>query len=158
VIIGINGRPTVSEYFMMMAYLVSSRGTCKRRRVGCVLVDENHHVMATGYNGVPSGFPHCREGHEPCADNMSGEGLDSCKAVHAEQNALIQCPDTSKIYAAYCTASPCVHCMKMLLNTSCGMLVFAEEYPHRGAIEMWVGSGRALARTHINNYIKESGQ
>lgn len=155
-IIGIDGRPSVDEYFMAMAYLVSSRGTCKRRRVGCVLVDENLHVIATGYNGVPSGFPHCRQGHEPCADNMSGEALHSCKAVHAEQNALIQCPDTDKIYAAYCTASPCVHCMKMLLNTSCGILVFAEEYPHHDALKMWTSSKRVLVRSNVNSYIKES--
>ena len=72
-----------------MAELVAERSTCRRRKVGCVLVDSNNHVVATGYNGVPTHFPHCLD--EPCegATAPSGESLEKCLAVHAEQNALL---------------------------------------------------------------------
>ena len=70
-------RPTADEYFMAMAMLVATRSTCIRRQVGCVLVDENKNILATGYNGVVSGHPHCNEGY-PCpgADSETGKDLD----------------------------------------------------------------------------------
>jgi len=81
-------RPTQDEYFLKMAELVSTRATCARRKVGCVLVNSRKHILATGYNGVASGMPHCID--EPCpgANYPSGEGLDKCEAIHAEQNAF----------------------------------------------------------------------
>ena len=54
-------RPPRDTYFMKMAALVAERSTCLRRSVGCVLVNGRHHVLATGYNGVASGLPHCNE-------------------------------------------------------------------------------------------------
>ena len=137
-------RPSVDEYFTMMAILASSRGTCARRQVGCVLVNADKKVMATGYNGVPSGFVHCID--EPCegADCPSGEGLDKCEAIHAEQNALLQCLDVNQIETAYCTTAPCIHCVKLLLNTGCQRIVFAEDYPHSDASrKLWEKSGRS---------------
>jgi dCMP deaminase len=137
------GRPTIDEYFLRMAYLVSERGTCARRKVGCVLVDYNKHVMATGYNGPPAKWPHCID--QPCAgaDSSPGEGLDLCEAVHAESNALLTCPDTTKIWTAYCTDSPCVSCVKLLLNTSCERIVFLRPYPHGRSKDLWLKSQRA---------------
>lgn len=73
-------RPSVDEYFVMMAGLVSTRGTCVRRRCGCVLVDRNNHVLATGYNGVAAGLRHCID--VPCggANLPSGQGLSACES------------------------------------------------------------------------------
>ena len=83
-------RLAVDDYFLKMAELAALRSTCARRQVGCVLVDSNNHVAATGYNGVPKGFVHCLD--VPCigADAQSGTRLDECYAVHAEMNALLQ--------------------------------------------------------------------
>lgn len=136
------GRPTIDEYFLRMAWLVSERGTCARRKVGCVLVDYEKHVMATGYNGPPAGWTHCID--QPCAgaNADSGEGLDLCEAVHAESNALLTCPDTTKIWSAYCTDSPCVSCVKLLLNTSCERIVFLRPYPHSRSRDLWLKSNR----------------
>ena len=80
-------------YFLKMAHLVSERGTCARRKVGCILVNSKKHVIATGYNGVSSNQEHCID--NPCkgARLKSGQGLDLCEAIHAEQNALLQCKD-----------------------------------------------------------------
>ncbi len=121
-----------TEYFLIMAKLVSRRSTCARRQVGCVLVDKHKHVLATGYNGVASGVTHCTD--EPCpgAACKSGEGLDLCEAIHAEQNAILQCKDAQQIRTAYITTAPCVTCTKLLLNTSCKTIVFLESYPNSG--------------------------
>ena len=115
-------------YFLKMAYLVSERATCARRKVGCVLVNSKGHVIATGYNGGASGQTHCID--VPCmgANLKSGEGLDMCNAIHAEQNALLQCKDVFDIQYVYCTVSPCRHCLKLLLNTSAAHIIFGEEY------------------------------
>jgi dCMP deaminase len=135
-------RLTKNEYFLRMAELASQRGTCARRKVGCVLVDRYNHVLATGYNGVAAGRPHCIDAPCPGASYASGQGLHLCEAVHAEQNALIQCRDTMTIETAYCTASPCVHCLRMLLNTSCKRIVFRELYPHAESANLWMAAGR----------------
>ena len=80
-------RLEIDEYFLNMAKITALRSTCKRRQVGCILVDSNNHVAATGYNGVPKGFKHCLD--YPCkgADAASGTRLNECKAVHAEMIA-----------------------------------------------------------------------
>ena len=112
-----NYRPPADFYFLRMAKLVSERGTCIRRKVGCVFVNKKNHIIATGYNGNPSGFNHCID--YPClgSKSKSGEDLDKCEAIHAEQNALLQCKDVYDIDRVYTTLEPCVHCVKLLLNT-----------------------------------------
>jgi dCMP deaminase len=135
-------RVTSDEYFLQMAELVAKRATCIRRRVGCVLVNIYKHVLATGYNGVAAGRPHCID--YPCsgAGLPSGYGLHLCEAVHAEWNALIQCNDSMAIHTAYCTASPCMVCVRMLMNTSCDRIVFRDVYPHPEARQQWIDGGR----------------
>lgn len=132
-------RPSRDAYFLAMAQLVSSRATCRRRRVGCVFVDSFNHVLATGYNGVARGVEHCLD--EPCdaAFLPPGEGLDLCKAIHAEQNALLQCKDTQRIKSAYITTSPCITCIKLLLNTSCERIVFIKSYHDTSPRDLWKG-------------------
>jgi len=111
--------------------------------VGCVLVDGLGRVRATGYNGPPRGFNHCTPEH-PCggAALLSGDGLELCEAVHAEQNALLQCPDVETIETCYVTTAPCVTCVKLLLNTSCRRILFLEDYPHSAVSKnLWVVRG-----------------
>ena len=120
---------------MAMAKIAAMRSSCISRQVGCVLVDEHHHVLSTGYNGSAVGVPNCCDTYCSRANVESGESLEMCEAVHAEQNALLQCPDTNKIFACYVTASPCYHCAKLLMNTSCQQIFFAEEYPNFESIK-----------------------
>lgn len=129
-------RESKDVYFLKIARLVATRSTCPRRSVGCVIVDKNYHIKATGYNGVPKGFPHCIE--TPCGghSHSSGQGLNSCMATHAEQNALLQCNDTQTIHTIYVTTSPCITCAKLIANTSCKMVIYAEEYSDKSGIEM----------------------
>ena len=128
-------RPLRDAYFLQMATLVATRATCARRAVGCVLVNARGHVLATGYNGVASGFPHCNENlkHECLgANSKSGEDLDNCQAVHAEQNALLQCKDVFEIETVYVTTEPCPTCTKLLLNTGARRIVVITPYSNSG--------------------------
>ncbi len=136
------------EYFSAMARVVATRSTCRRRAVGCVLVDRDGHVLATGYNGTPSGSAHCTDNpctilNHPTRDASlrlppSGTGLDSCRAVHAEANALIQCVDARRVETVYTTTSPCWECTKMLANTGARRIVYNELYPHDDARREWI--------------------
>lgn len=135
-------RLKTDEYFLGMAMLVAQRATCARRKVGCVLVDRHYHVMATGYNGVAAGRKHCTDYPCPGASLPSGEGLHKCEAIHAEVNALLQCHDIALIDTVYCTVSPCVHCARLLLNTSARRIVFYEMYPHKDAARIWLEANR----------------
>lgn len=137
-------RPTIDEYFIIQAMHASSRGSCVRRRVGCILTNDKNHVLSTGYNGPPAGEPNCTT--SPCAGAKlpSGTGLHLCRADHAEDNALRQCPNIFNIKTAYVTASPCVNCMSKLLLTSCERVVYLQSYPHEQAMIDWIGSGRTI--------------
>lgn len=135
-------RPTVDEYFLTMAILASLRGTCTRRRVGCILTDSENHVLATGYNGVSSGQVHCSE--QPCPGAMAktGKELDECYAIHAEQNALLQCKEVREISTCYTTVATCVTCTKLLLNTGAERIVFLESYGQSNTSErLWKEAG-----------------
>ena len=148
-------RPSKDQWAMDLALVTARRATCLRRQCGCVLLNARGHVLATGYNGVASGQAHCNEevwgdgavlmwpNACPGAQAPSGQGLDACQAIHAEQNALLQCRDVYAIHTAYVTASPCITCCKLLLNTSCERIVFFETYPHPEARALWEGAGRS---------------
>lgn len=136
-------RPTRDSIYLEMAFVLAKRGTCARRQVGCILVDADGFRLSDGYNGVAIGRPHCSEGF-PCpgVGARSGERLDSCQALHAEQNAILRLPDPRKVYTAYVTVSPCISCVKLLLGTNCERIVFGELYPHNDAKTWWEDAGR----------------
>lgn len=142
-------RPDKDETLLRMAWVASEQSTCVRRKVGCILVDSVGYVLATGWNGVTKGMPHCNE-QAPCegATAVSGTKLDQCLAIHAEQNALLQCRDVQRIETAYITVSPCIHCVKLLMNTSCRRLVVSFIYDLR-ALELWYTSGRGNRTSRI---------
>lgn len=124
--------------WLTVAYVISQLGTCSRRKVGCVFLDKRGRILATGYNGNPPDEPHCID--VPCAGAKckSGEGLDLCEAVHAEQNAIAFCKFPDEVHTVYCTDSPCLHCVKMLATTGAKRIVFARAYPHSAARERWL--------------------
>lgn len=124
-------REPTHSYYMRMAHLISTRATCVRRAVGCVITDERNRIVSTGYNGLPGGMPHCNDNH-PCegAECPSGTELDLCLAIHAEVNAISQAE--SKLpwaHVLYCTTSPCMSCMKLVLTTQIMVVYYEEEYP-----------------------------
>lgn len=127
------GRPEWNEYFMDIARLVSRRSTCIRRRVGAVIVKEKR-VLATGYNGAPTGLVHC--GEIGCLREQtgtpSGQRHELCRGLHAEQNAIIQAAYHGTSIAGatlFCTTLPCSICFKMLINAGIREVIYAEGYP-----------------------------
>jgi dCMP deaminase len=134
-------RPSWDEYFIEIARLVVSRSTCLRRQVGAVLVKDKK-ILATGYNGAPSGLPHCLD--VGCLrDELkipSGERHELCRGLHAEQNAIIQAAYYGvSINGAtlYCTNLPCIICTKMLINAGIQRVVFEQGYADPLARQMW---------------------
>ena len=122
-------RPSWDQYFLNLAKEASTRCTCPRRSCGCVIVDSRKRVVSTGYNAVPRYFPHCLD--RPCGgqDFKSGEGLDVCLAIHAEQNAFLQLTsdqDNLTMYLWDCT--PCFTCAKMICNSSVTRIVAPSWY------------------------------
>ena len=135
---------------MRLAYQVAQRATCRRRSVGAILVDEDSHILATGYNGVARGMPHCLDSPCPGVLSRSGEGLDTCEAIHAEQNALLQCREPNRIVTIYVTTAPCATCSKLLLATNCQRIVYVEPYEkHEHWLAYWQKAGR---RVHMLPY------
>jgi dCMP deaminase len=126
-------RPSWDEYFMRIAMLAATRSTCLRRQVGAVIV-KNKKVLATGYNGSPAGLKHCLE--IGCLREElkipSGQRHELCRAIHAEQNAIIQAA-TSGISieggTLYSTTFPCILCAKMLINARIREIFVGEGYP-----------------------------
>jgi len=120
-------RPIWDDYFLKMALLVAERSTCRRHHVGAVIVRDKR-VLATGYNGAPKGAADCLDlGCLRDELNIpSGTRHEICRAIHAEQNAIIQAGlhgvsivDSSM----YCTHSPCYICAKMIVNAGIKRMV-----------------------------------
>lgn len=127
------------EYFIQIAGLVSQRSTCLRRNVGAVIV-KNKRMLATGYNGAPSGLAHCLEIGCLREKNKipSGERHELCRGLHAEQNAIIQASlygISVKDSSIYVTHQPCVICAKMLINAGIREIVISDGYPDKMALE-----------------------
>ena len=136
-------RPSWDLNFLTKAKQIAEMGTCARRQVGCILVDEHNVELASGFNGTPPGWPHCRYpilAADVCegAYARSGTNLDACLANHAEINALIKCPDVTKIRTVYTTTSPCVSCVKAILCTYASRIVFSDEYSQPYAKLLWL--------------------
>lgn len=123
-------RPDWDTYFMQLAKLAATRSTCISQKVGCVIV-EDHRVLSTGYNGVPSGLPHCTdqgfcqwEDDEGCSRSKSPS-----RAIHAEANAIAQAAKgQSSIEGAsiYTTHEPCINCLKLIVAAGIKRVYFQE--------------------------------
>jgi len=125
-------RPDIDGYFLKIASVVAERATCQRHHMGAVAVRDKH-ILSTGYNGAPAGLHDCLE--LGCLRNElgipSGKSAEICRAVHAEQNVIIQAAlhgVSIKDSTIYCTHSPCVLCAKMLVNVQISRFVSFGRY------------------------------
>ena len=135
----LNKRPSWDEYFMKIAALVSERSTCLRHHVGAIIVKDRR-VLTTGYNGAAAGTKDCLE--LGCLRNElkipSGERHEICRAIHAEQNAIIQASKYGENVGGgtiYCTHSPCIICTKMMINAGIKKIVTYGSYPDIGGVK-----------------------
>jgi dCMP deaminase len=148
-------RPSWDEYFANISHQVAERSTCLRRKVGAVLVRDKR-ILATGYNGAPSGIRHCIE--IGCLRESrgiaSGERHELCRGLHAEQNAIIQAAlhgIAIEGASIYCTHQPCVLCAKMLINAGIREIFFLEGYPDELSVELLNEAGVKARQLLINN-------
>jgi len=123
-------RPGMDDYFMEIASVVAKRSTCLHNQVGALFV-KNKRILTTGYNGAPAGLDHCDV--VGCArENVeSGTRHELCRAVHAEQNAIIQAAlhgVSTKGATCYVTHLPCINCTKVLINAGIVRLVYSVAY------------------------------
>lgn len=138
-------RPEIDEYFLKVASVVSERSTCRRHHIGAVAVRDKH-ILATGYNGAPSGLKDCLElGCLRDELNIeSGTRHEICRAIHAEQNVIIQAAlhgislSGATIYA---THSPCILCAKILVNAKIKRLVTFGSYADDSFKELFKEAG-----------------
>ena len=144
-------RPTWDEYFMEMAELTAKRATCSRRQVGAVIVRDNR-AVATGYNGAPRGLAHCEEKGGCLREKLgvpSGQRHELCRALHAEQNAIISAASMGNAIEGgtiYITHQPCVICAKMIVNAGIRRIVVREGYPDELSMEILDEAGLTVER------------
>ena len=144
-------RPSWDEYFIQICRVVATRSTCLRRQVGAILVSERR-ILSTGYNGAPKDLKHCAELGGCYREQMnvpSGERQELCRALHAEQNAIIQAAVHGvklENVTAYCTTMPCVTCAKMLINADVQRIVYEADYPDELSRKMLGEAGVTLVR------------
>lgn len=148
-----HSRISWSEYFMSIAFLVSERSTCLRRRVGAVAVKDKR-ILATGYNGVPTAIEHCSK--VGCIREKmgipSGQRHEICRGLHAEQNIIIQAATYGVDISGadiFCTNYPCVQCAKMLINCKIKRIYYAQAYPDELAMEMLKEAGLAIMQLEL---------
>lgn len=102
--------------------------TCSRRNYMAILVDHDGHVVGTGYNGVPKGFPHCVDGGCPRAsgDAPPGSQYGNCLAIHAEANALLHSDYSARAggVTLYINGPPCWDCAKLITNAGILRVVY----------------------------------
>jgi dCMP deaminase len=134
-------RPDIDEYFLKIASVVAERATCRRHHMGAVAVKDKH-ILSTGYNGAAAGTKDCLE--LGCLRDelgiASGTRAEICRAIHAEQNAIIQAAlhgislDGATIY---CTHSPCILCAKMMANVRIKRVVTYHSYADRSFVDLF---------------------
>jgi dCMP deaminase len=133
----VSSRISADKAYLRVALAMAQRSTCLDKQVGCVIVNDKNEIIATGYNGSPRGVEHCIDfGY--CMKEVHGDP-NKCPSAHAEQNALLQCRVPEQIHTIYLTLSPCVSCIRIIMNTSCRRIVFLNEHRHTYAKDMWKG-------------------
>lgn len=118
-------RKSWDQYFMEITEMVASRSTCDRAFVGCTLVNEDHRIVSTGYNGSVAGNPHCTDVGHTMRDGH-------CIAtIHAEMNALLYAAREGisvKGTIAYVTHFPCLNCTKALIQAGIREIIYRDDY------------------------------
>jgi dCMP deaminase len=138
-------RPEIDEYFLKIASVVAERSTCRRHHMGAIAVRDKH-ILTTGYNGAPAGAKDCLE--LGCLRDEqaipSGTMVEVCRAIHAEQNVIIQAGlhgVSLEGSTVYCTHTPCVLCAKMLVNARISRFVTFGKYSDDRFIEIFKEAG-----------------
>jgi dCMP deaminase len=138
---------------MAITKLVATRSTCLRRHVGAILVKDKR-ILASGYNGAPSGLRHCEEVGCLRANSSipSGERHELCRGLHAEQNLILQAAYhgiSIKDAILYCTNKPCVICTKMIINAGITKIYYEDGYDDPLSDQMLSEAGLEIERLSL---------
>jgi dCMP deaminase len=138
---------------MSITKMVAMRSTCLRRSVGALLVKDKR-ILATGYNGAPSGLKHCAEVGCLREDSSipSGTMHELCRGIHAEQNAIIQAAYhgfSIKGATLYCTNKPCVICSKMIINSGIREIFYLDGYDDVLSEQLFEEAGIHIERLEL---------
>jgi dCMP deaminase len=142
-------RPSWDHYFMTITREVAERSTCLRAKVGAVIVRDRS-ILATGYNGSPAGLPHCTEVGCLIYESRTpdGETEQNCyRTIHAEINAISQAARNGAAIRdadIYVTHTPCIHCLKVLINTGVRTVYYARPYKLHTVADMLKGASIRL--------------
>lgn len=126
-------RPSWDQYFLTITQQVAERSTCLRAKVGAVIVRDRN-ILATGYNGSPAGLPHCTEAGCLIYESRTPDGdvEQNCyRTIHAEINAITQAAKNGAAIRdadVYVTHTPCIHCLKVLINVGIRRVFYEKEY------------------------------
>lgn len=126
-------RLTWDQFGSMLAETAAMRSDCTRSRVGAVLMDPDHRVVALGYNGAPAGMPGCESCPRRLSECESGAPYDGpttwCNAVHAEANCLLYAGrDRAKGGTLYVTREPCHECARLIQAAGIARVVVGDKY------------------------------
>lgn len=136
-----DARPSWDQYFMAIVNQVATRSTCLRRKIGAIIVKDKR-ILTTGYNGAPKNVKSCLEIGSCLREELgipSGQRHEICRALHAEQNAIIQAAYHGVSVngsVLYCNTQPCVMCAKMIINSGIVKIYYQQEYPDKLALEL----------------------
>jgi dCMP deaminase len=138
---------------MGITRLVATRSTCLRRHVGAILVKDKR-ILASGYNGAPSGLRHCEEVGCLRANSSvpSGERHELCRGLHAEQNLILQAAYhgiSIRDAILYCTNKPCVICTKMIINAGITKIYYEDGYDDPLSDQMLSEAGLEIERLSL---------
>lgn len=126
-------RPDWDLWFTRLAYIVAQRASCRRKRVGAIIVDEDHRIISTGYNGAPRGMPDCLEAG---CDLRTIDGRESCvRTLHAESNAIDYAGKAADGGILFATVIPCRLCAQRIVQAGITRVCFHEYYESQGTKE-----------------------
>ena len=138
-------KPKFINYYMNVAELTGKLSHAKRLQVGAVIVKGNK-ILATGYNGMPSGWDN------KCEDEITVfiNGLDEKElrtkpeVLHAESNALMKVSastESSQDSTLFCTHAPCIDCAKLIFQSGINSVYYRNQYRNNIGIEFLEKSG-----------------
>lgn len=130
------------EKYLRMAKIWATNSYCKRRQVGALLVKDNM-IISDGYNGTPSGFENV------CEDE---NGVTKPYVLHAEANAITKVARSGNSAAGatlYVTASPCMECSKLIIQSGISRVVYADEYRLDDGIKLLRRAGIEVEKLEV---------
>ncbi|MBR1414812.1 MAG: dCMP deaminase family protein [Prevotella sp.] len=131
--------------YLRMARIWAENSYCQRRQVGALVVKDKM-IISDGYNGTPSGFENV------CEDENN---VTKTYVLHAEANAitkLARSSNNSEGATIYITASPCIECAKLIIQSGIKRVVYGEKYRLTDGIELLERAGIEVVYLEINNH------